>query len=601
MRVFVAIAVCAPLGAAFVPGFGQAPQPLPSRRAPSPAVATHVAAPVAQTGPLAAPTAPTVPASPMPPPTGPSGPLPPTRWTPSPVLTPPSAGARGTRVCRAAPSRETWLAWWNANRWRLSPPRSGTGATPKDLAVLVRRLWKIAANDLHYDPKSAAFIALGKMGPAAVDDTVLERLTDRSADACVRESAILACGMARVRSLAIATVIADPGRPLDDRVHALVGLGLGGGAGAAPLLAAVLRRPEDPAVTCAAFLGAGLLGDAALVEPCRQVLRDRAALEPVRAAAAACLGRLDTGDEAGDRARRLLLRKVALTDSATTVRIAAVLALRELGGDIAIDTVEFVPRHDSAPEGRAIGLVTAAELAYDDDRGNARDRVTATAMRCLAGDGPEVRGCAALALGLLGRRLVEARTTLRAHLGRETDPSVRSACAIALGLARDEGSASLLASLVGNAAATHDERGFACVGLALAARECPSARGFLADVTSLCNVPELKSAAALSLASMGKAGGTRSLLRASLADRNRYYKLTVMVGVGWRGDPAHLPDLWAAYQTETNPEARAFAVVAMGCIADASRIPALRRLANGYTPEVLGAEYPAIARVLALH
>lgn len=648
MRIFVALAICAPLGAAFLPTLrppaSASSAPSPRRSTTAPKAAATVAAPGAMpaatlgcvsttlvsTYYYAPPTAPSAPSPPVPtstsavpsgptvprgpggfggaaaptPPTMPSGPVGPR----GPTLAPPSGGAqdllmRGGSVPAprarkpAGVSATPWWAWWEANRWRLVPA-SPPNVSAADRAALVGNLRQIATQDRHHDPQSAALIALGKLGTVATDGTILARLSDFTAHAFVRESAALAGGMGATAPLAVAALAGDRSRPRDERVHALLGLGLGGDRAMRNLVATVVRVDYDPAVRCAALVAAGLLGGDECVDTARRVVLDRASPSALRAAAAACLGRAGArGSESAAVAS--LLRKLALTDSSPTVRLAAVLGLREVGGPRALDTAARVAWCDQDPEARGVALVVAAELAAADAA--AGDRVIAAAMRGLVDDEATVRGFAALSLGLAGRRWDQARATLRARLGRETEPAVHSACLVALGLARDRDAVAALAACAADSSVPAEQRGFACVGLSMLAPGDDGVRKFLSDMGTACNNPEIKAAAVLALADTTAAASTPVVLRSHLADRNHYFKLSVVVAMGRRRDPVHLVDLWNQCRVETNPEARAFAVVAVGCIADASPVPSLRRLASGFTPAALGAEYPAIARVLALH
>ena len=596
MRVLVAIAVCAPLAAAFLPGLrppppaDEAPRPSPPR-APIPPRAPAVPSPAASVTFIPAGGVPTtyIATSYYAPPvcsTAPSAPTPTAPTSPS-----------GERRCPTS-APVPWAEWWRANRWRLAPVPIRGAPCLEELAVLRARLREIAAEDRDSGPVSAALIALAKTSGRSSEDFAATHLGRLDSPPSVREAAALALGLTGAEPAAVAALVADRSRPLDERVHALLGLGLGGARLAGPIIEGEIDESCEPAVRTAAILAAGLLGGDRWIERCRAVLRDGGAPQAVRAAAAVTLARVGC-DGAAAAATTRVLTQLALSDRDPLVRGAAVLGLARARSEAVLQVASSMAAFDRDPQVCGLALVSAAEQARAVGSEDALRTVRERAVRALGRDSP-VRGFAALALGLVARGDAAAGAALRAAFQTDPDADAAAACAIGLGLAGDGRAVPILAGQVRQPACVFDVEAGACVGLGMLAPQHPDAAAELVAAVERSIDTSRKSAAAMSLVWAGSGRTRAAIYREGLSSRNRYFTCSVLLAIAERRSAAHLEDVAACYRRERNAETREWAVVAMGCIADPSRVPTLRRIACGFTPEVLGDYLPSIARVLAL-
>jgi HEAT repeat protein len=393
-----------------------------------------------------------------------------------------------------------------------------------------------------------------------------------------------------------AWILADPRRSSAAQVHAIVGLGLAGGPGGRPLLAAALARANDPLVRCAAILAIGLSGGDEWTGLLEAELRDREGPAPLRAAATTALARIGLVGFGHPRTVGRL-HALAHRDGSPLVRAAALSGLAQARTAGAHRSACTAAQLDPDPGVAGLALVCAAEIAAAAGRPDRETRDLAT--QALGEEAEERRGFAAIALGLLAPVDPAAASVLRATLATDPAPTVSAACAVGLGLAGDPEALPLLTAQVAQPTGHAVLREFACVALGLLGQGRPGATQSLIHQLQCCNVPGVKAAAALALGSVGPSLDTAALLREHLQDRNRYFQRSAILAIGRARDPRLLDALWHGYQRETNPETRALCVVAMGCIADRSPLPVLRRIASGFAPEAVGAALPAIARVLA--
>jgi HEAT repeat protein len=490
-------------------------------------------------------------------------------------------------------------------------------------------------------------LALGKCArdPAALE-VLLAHAGDRSASPLVRESAALAVGLARRTDetrrmdglrldLARRDLLAltdDADAPTRARAFAALAVGLLGdqpyagpatrdGRVAAREVWSRLERPHADATHSAALLTAlGLLPREGVAPEVHHELRRLIAGARVagrrwdaheRSHALAAVVR-----QRGAGWFPLLVRVLEAKRTADPVRRAGLLALGGAGPHLALaerlEAVRAAERvldlaHDPFTRGLALlarGRLVAADLA-DGSLAALCDGGTEDALlRAARNAAPSARGFAALALGfsaaaaaardeMRARAFVaSARDELLALFGREGDPVVRGAYAVALGLlvaggGSDEGVADALAGVVVDRNADARLRGHACIALASAAPDAERAAEAIGGALEERASPGLASEAAVALSLLGGRPETRRLLRALSGSPSERATAQIVIALGRLGDPsAAAALLTVARERGRSEETRALAVTALGLLVDPEPRPSLHRLS-------LDANYPA--------
>jgi len=190
----------------------------------------------------------------------------------------------------------------------------------------------------------------------------------------------------------------------------------------------------------------------------------------------------------------------------------------------------------------------------------------------------EVQAFAALAAGLASDR--EALPALRLLFVREGSSRVRSAAALALGLLCDRASHTDLVREIGGKCEP-SLKGYCCLALGMMGEgENPEAYSALRKILLENNVPEVRAAAAVALARLG-AKDALELLLGTLTAESRYFRMTAVMAVSQFRDEKTLKPLMDLYRSpRVNDEERAIVLTALGNVADASEVPALKRLAS---------------------
>ncbi len=562
------------------------------------------------------PTTPTGPSGPStgPVPTGPSGPSGgpgPTSGRPT-GPGGPGAGGRssggsssGQRARAAREAKERWEEWWWFNQWRFvrsdahrATTTHGSGKSMEE--GLARFLRETGLGDSHFDPRSAAAVALGKLRATESRDDLESRVKDAHEHAFVRESAALALGMMGASASAplLVRVAADPSQETRLRVHATIGLGMLRDASATGKLLSLLARPDEVEVQVAAAMALGLVGDATAADALARLSESAQAPDPVRSAAVSALGKVGAASAAGRPLVTLLARRL-LSDGTDDVRRAAALVLRRSREDEALTALDRAARQDRDVVTRGFAMLSLAEVVHG--RGIAEERRAARGLleRALRLGSDREFGYAAIALGLLGRGDAACAAPLRSGFEAASTGSDRAACAVALGLLGDVGSCKRIADAVSEEGLGPDARGYCCVALGLLGRDDPGVASFLRELVEKAHVPELRAAASLALAKLGDRTAIPTLRRA-IEDRNRYFQMSATIALGYFRDPDSVKDLVAHFRHESNPEARAITLVALGYIGDRGTLPALRELALDFDYLVACDRLPAVDQILRL-
>jgi HEAT repeat protein len=355
----------------------------------------------------------------------------------------------------------------------------------------------------------------------------------------------------------------------------------------------------------AATMALGLIGDRGAASRLVGILKSRQSDSVVRACAATALGKI--GDDAGLDVVGLL-RKLILTDNDDDVRRATALVLhRFLDGEkvnaktrtTVLELLDRVARNDADAVTRGFAMIGLAQALHKG--GDAREREMATTMfgqRLRGGDGRE-QGYAAVALGLLGRVDRDCAKPLREAFRTESDDRQRSAVAIGLGLMKDVASKKDIAAVVA-AQGNPDLRGYCCVALGLLGENDPGVTKYLVEIVQHVNVPELKAAAALALAKLGTNREAIDTLKEALKDRNRYFKMSAIMALGYFRDWGTVKDLQDMVSKETNPEAKAIGVVALGYIGEGASVPVLKQISEDFNYLAVFLQMKSVDQIIRL-
>ena len=491
------------------------------------------------------------------------------------------------------------------------------------------------------DVVASALIALGKIarGPAVVD-VLFARLEDPRAAQIVRESAALAVGLLRrsdpelrlgapvldaVRERLLAA-IDDRQVPVRARAFAVLSLGmLGDQPYATPytkdgrlVVRALWTRLGRPYarrdVPMALLTALGQLPPAGVPDAVREGLRRMVAGKSVHGRRWDGVERghaLTTALRLGGPDRHALLQRVLLRPREDKeVRRAAFLALGVVAPDLTsaerVETAKAVLgalKKARDPLSSGVGHLGLGHLLGADLRAGSADVLVQTrASRILLSEARSgastTRGFSVLALSvamhrvegedkLLAGFLAEGRDVLLRELTRDvSDPDLRAAYAVAVGVAGlGEARAHLLA-IVGERGLDPRLRGHAAVSLGWLGPPGPDVERVLhlalADPIDL----DLRRQAALGLALLGGRGAPHQLLRQLESGRTERLLAQVVVALGRLGDLAAVEPLRTYASDDGRSElAQSLAVVALGILVDPEPRPSLLRLTtSSYYP-----------------
>ncbi|MCE9634178.1 MAG: HEAT repeat domain-containing protein [Planctomycetes bacterium] len=497
-----------------------------------------------------------------------------------------------------------WETWWANNKYLhlglgpgmresagpVTPGGAAPGAQPDSAGakpedptavrdaqdLLVREavvpLFIEALSDPSFEVRTAAAVALGKSGDASGLEPLRKAFaSDEHQD--VRDAAILGLGLlGRADAIpALRTVLADEQATTRHRSFAAFSLGLiGGKASATSLIDYMrigdeLRHREDPQLLASCLVAMGFTGEADVLPVLRRASEDRAYDDQVRAFAILGLGR--AADRAsipafisviGDAAARVSLRRaatVALGRTATTKDNDALAMLFQ-----ALHTSDDpLVRHYAAV---AIGGLADAPIL-------------AQLRKLFPGADDQDRPFVALALGI--GRDEAAGPILRKALEAETSESRRGAISIALGMIGDTGARSVLEAQVKDRGKIWAQGyGALAIGMARIAESAPTLRKEL----EATNDPRLRANLAVGLGLLHDAKARDWFFATLRGGGTIYERGGAAMALGLLRVNESVPLLVGVWQNRKEQDImRAYAVVALGVLADPSDPPKLAQFA----------------------
>jgi HEAT repeat protein len=275
------------------------------------------------------------------------------------------------------------------------------------------------------------------------------------------------------------------------------------------------------------------------------------------------------------------------------IRRSAVLGAAQLAGtseelDAATYTaLADVVRNDADVQARCFALVSLGEASGLGSIPGNRDLAQAVLLETLSKGQLETRSWAALGLGLQQRlrRDANAPTSdsvagiLRSALAESHSPSTTGALAIAIGLADDRGAIDVVhAKLTGES--DPKAKGHLCVALGmLDARKCGELIATIA--VGARYQTELLTNAATGLGLLCDSSGINTLIDLLQTSNSLATQAGLATALGRLGDARALDPLFGIVRDHARPELlRAFALVALGGIADDRELPWNERLAR---------------------
>jgi len=507
-----------------------------------------------------------------------------------------------------------WEIWWDHNKdpfvmRRVTARRTSSGSS----GALTSRGRRSAADNEEMDAMRAQIIA------------ALQQVLQQERDPELCDSATLALGRVSAESLA---ELVDPDlrkglqhETLSVRTSATLSLGVLGARRSLPLLNALMADTSAGraavgggqvpwSVRAYAALSLGLIDAPLAVEPLLDITRSAPASErEIRAAAATALGLMQCEDAATVVTE--LLSIVGADDIDPVVRACAVTSLGRLGDVAALpallkafrdERTEQVVRqslaqslgmlgslHQGEPMASLAKCVAAESDAAtrqfawialgrlgardgDADLPRARDDLVKLLRDgLLASDHASDRSWAALAAGLFGAGQPSVADALQAPLVKayasESDPSMKGACAIALGLCGADNQAErLLADLIQSTDASF--KGYAAVSLGLLGHA--QAGSTLVELCRDKSISDtVRQQVASAIAMLGDASAAPVLLAELTASNSLEYASSMSRALGQLRDPRSIGPLIALVQDPAQRVvARAFACVALGLVGD---------------------------------
>ncbi len=488
-----------------------------------------------------------------------------------------------------------WETWWAANKeayLRLAERLAGDapGASPstkgpsaRAQAATVRRddalrkrlagLFAEAMKDPDFEVRTAAAIALGKTGEEVASAPLrVAAKCDQNKDVC--DSAVLGLGLlGRPGEIPfLEMILFDRAEEPRRRAFAAFSLGLIGGEDAAvsllrfaaertdPRSAETLRK--KPELAASVFVAMGLTGSLDVLPVLRKAAEETQFDENVRSFAFISLGRMR------DRASLQTAVTTLVSERDPALRRAAAVALGRIavpGDAAAVGALVAAARDDGDPLVRHFAATALGGLESPKIRETLREWF----MRC---DDSE-RPFAALAIGL--QRDADFAPKIRAALGEAKDESEAGSLCIALGLLGDVASAPAIEKTMDGAKKIW-LKGFGALSLGMIG-STSSIEGLRKRLDAETD-PRLRVNLAVALGMLHDPRSKTYLVDKLRAAETFYERGSAALALGALRCSGAALDLEAVYRdTKEKDIFRAFALVALGEIADPSDLPKLTR------------------------
>jgi HEAT repeat protein len=493
-----------------------------------------------------------------------------------------------------------WETWWANNKYlhlRLGEGmRESTGAVTgggarterddegrvkearqvrEELDAIVRDLlvplFVAGLQDPSFEVRTAAAVALGKTGdPSGVEP--LQRAAAKDDHPDVRDAALLGLGLlGQPKALpGLRDIVRDEQATTRHRSFAAFSTGLVGGKEAAATLVewmrlrdGSLRHRGDAPFLASCLLAMGFTGEDDVIPVLRQAFRDREYDEQTRAFALLALGRCRDRESLGE-----MVATLGDPQGRVAMQRAAAVALGKVAhasDNSAVVTLFDAVRSNRDPLVRHFAAVTLGGLADTTVRGELR--------RAFARADDADRAFLALALGIASD--LESAPALRKALASERNESQRGAFAIALGLMEDKGAKEVLEAQVRDRGAIWPA-GYAslAIGMARITESAPALRKALEET----NDPRLRANVAAGLGLLHDPVARKWFFDTVKGKGSMYERGGAAMALGMLRINEAVPLLvGVSRDTDEQDLMRAYAVVALGILADPTDPPKLAR------------------------
>lgn len=489
-----------------------------------------------------------------------------------------------------------WEAWWAANKEsylrlgeRMREARPGVGVTtpgggdevdPRIAAEeRVREslvpLFIEALGDDYFDVRTAAAIALGKTEDARGLRPLMEAAR-KDGHKEVREAATLGLGLLGKTDAVpfLDLLMGDPKGEQRQRAFAAFSLGLIGGEDSAASLLRFIDPDQGPKyaggdrrngpLMASVFVALGLTGHASAPAKLRAALESSDYDDTVHSFVILSLGRVGDRDSL-DRLTGMLRR-----ESDAMLRRSAAIAVGRIATEQdqeSVDALFSALTDDKDPVTRHFASIALAQL----DKGKVRARLRARFPRSDLMDRPFV----ALALGICRDRT--SAEMLRKAVESSNDESERSALCLALALMGDKEAVPLLTANV-------ERRGrpwlqsYSAIGLGLL--DSQESIPLLSKKLDDSNESRIRMNLGVALGLL-KAPEAEKYFRTTLkGDGSIYERSSAAMSLAVLRVNAAMPDMVDLYRDPKEKDmVRAFAIVALGVLAEPAKVPKLARIA----------------------
>lgn len=491
-----------------------------------------------------------------------------------------------------------WETWWANNKealLRLASRMEGdapgatasaarsqreTDAEAKRIDAVRKRLTALfveALSDRDFEVRTAAAIALGKSG-SAEGSAALRRAAEKDEHKDVRDSAVLGLGLLGQPADIPFLDAALFGKAGDarHRAFAAFALGLIGGDDAAfSLLRFADERSEErvpgglrkkPDLGASVWVAMGLTGSRDVLPALRAAFADTELDPGVRSFVLISLGRMADGVSQ----RTTVTALVSERDPG--LRRAAAVALGRMTKPQDMDAIAALVAAAGGDRDLLVRHLAAISL------GGIESSSVRSVLREMFRLGDDAaRPFAALALAL--QKDADFAPEIRAALGTCKDDSASSSYCIALGLLADAGSAAQISKVLASAKSVWLE-GYAALSLGLigSTSSIEALRAKLVGETD----PRLRMNLAVALGMLHDPGARTYLVESMRKADTFYERSSAALALGQLRMRSAVMDLEVVYRDPKEKDIlRAFAVVALGEIADPSPVPKLSRFAAG--------------------
>jgi HEAT repeat protein len=534
-------------------------------------------------------------------PVGPSVKAPPTR---KPVRTESKGAASNTD--------NNWDTWWEHNKHifinvkksnnKANVSGDDTGKKEEGKDVWVDRMKEVMAKEFHYDPRTSAAIALGKIA-SSDNKQAFQVLVDGTEDQelQVRESSILALGLLGNKE-AIPRLIkileSSDKKEVTERFFAAISLGLIGDESAVPVFEKIIKNTKDKLkeIKVGVLLAYGLMKNEKHIEYLVKIAKSPKFDDEIRATAVTAIAKVGSFEfaEKGKKinAAKDFMKLMGDKKTPKIIRRSIVNAFCEIGDPKFYDEVADMYEKEKDHLAKGFFVIAMAQLAKKGDARAQKD-VIKVLEKDIAKGSYNVRGFCAIALGLLKDR--KATKILQERFKSVKDPLIKSSVCIGLGLLGDKSVVpDLVEEISPNSRSTDDVQAYAALALGMIHQNDDTPDPSIVDALLKAidegkKKPNLLRQSCIALALMNaRQQGIKAMLKIlEDEDSSVFEKGAAAQALGMFKDTSVVETLWKTYKAEFDSgkrrnEYRAFLLIPIGAIKSKTDISPMAKIAENF-------------------